>query len=66
MVDQAFIDQALSETIEQLRNSTSVEEAGEILYPGERSLRTRKENLQNGIPVDEKVWQNVRKLAGEL
>ncbi|MHA8067456.1 3-dehydro-L-gulonate 2-dehydrogenase [Aquirufa sp. ROCK2-A2] len=64
MVDQPFIDQALMATIEQLRNSTSVEESGEVLYPGERSLRTRMENLQSGIPVDEQVWQNVRKLAG--
>jgi 3-dehydro-L-gulonate 2-dehydrogenase len=64
IVDQPFIDQALMATIEQLRNSTSIDESSEILYPGERSLRTRKENLQNGIPVDEQVWENVRKLAG--
>lgn len=63
MVDQSFIDQALTETIEQLRDSTAVDESGEILYPGERSLRTRKENMENGIPVDEQVWQHVQKLA---
>ena len=66
IVDQDFIDQSLMKTIEQLRNSTAVDETGEILYPGERSLRTRLENLQMGIPVDEQVWQNVRKLAGDV
>jgi 3-dehydro-L-gulonate 2-dehydrogenase len=64
IVDQPFIDHALMATIEQLRNSTLVEESSEILYPGERSFRSRMENLEKGIPVDEQVWQNVHKLAG--
>lgn len=62
--DQAFIDQSLRETIEQLRHSTPVKENGEIHYPGERSLRTREENMQLGIPVDDGVWKTVRTLAG--
>jgi 3-dehydro-L-gulonate 2-dehydrogenase len=64
MNDQAFIDHALFATIEQLKKSPTVDESGEVLYPGERSFRTRMENLEKGIPVDEQVWQNVRKLAG--
>jgi 3-dehydro-L-gulonate 2-dehydrogenase len=64
MNDQAFIDHALFATIEQLKKSPTVDESGEVLYPGERALRTRLENLLMGIPVDEQVWENVRKLAG--
>ena len=30
-----------------------------VLFPGERVLRTRRENLINGIPVDEVVWQKI-------
>jgi 3-dehydro-L-gulonate 2-dehydrogenase len=62
--NQAFVDQSLQETIEQLRNSAPVRENGEIHYPGERSLRTREENMALGIPVDDGVWMTVRTLAG--
>ncbi|MEJ5350174.1 MAG: 3-dehydro-L-gulonate 2-dehydrogenase [Melioribacteraceae bacterium] len=31
----------------------------EILYPGERTLKTRNENLKNGIFVEEKNWEAV-------
>jgi 3-dehydro-L-gulonate 2-dehydrogenase len=62
--NQAFVDKSLQETIEQLRNSTPVNENGEIHYPGERSLRTREENMALGIPVDDGVWKTVRTLAG--
>jgi 3-dehydro-L-gulonate 2-dehydrogenase len=63
IVDQTFMDESLSKTIEQLRNSTAVDEKGEILYPGERSMRTRMENLKLGIPVDKEVWEKVQNLA---
>jgi 3-dehydro-L-gulonate 2-dehydrogenase len=35
----------------------------EIYYPGEQSLRSRHENLAQGIPVDENIWEAVQKLA---
>jgi 3-dehydro-L-gulonate 2-dehydrogenase len=31
----------------------------EVLYPGERALRTRKENLEKGIPVESSIWEEV-------
>jgi 3-dehydro-L-gulonate 2-dehydrogenase len=37
---------------------------GAVLFPGERVLKTRQENLANGIPVDETVWQEILKMAG--
>ncbi len=64
MNDQPFIDQALKQTIEQLKQAVPVNEGGEILYPGERSLRNRHENLIKGVPVHDSVWENVKKLAG--
>ena len=33
-----------------------------ITYPGERVLRLRKQNLMNGIPVMEQVWDSILKL----
>jgi 3-dehydro-L-gulonate 2-dehydrogenase len=38
--------------------------AGAVLFPGERVLKARQENLANGIPVDETVWQQILGMAG--
>ena len=60
---QEFIDQALNETIQQLKSSVPAEENGKIYYPGEQSLKTRHENMELGIPVDDGVWAKVKELA---
>ncbi len=61
---QEFIDNALAETIAQLKSSVPANENGEIFYPGEQSLKTRKLNMELGIPVDDSVWEKVKELAG--
>jgi 3-dehydro-L-gulonate 2-dehydrogenase len=33
-----------------------------IVYPGQRIIETRRENLQNGIPVLKKVWERIQAL----
>jgi 3-dehydro-L-gulonate 2-dehydrogenase len=30
-----------------------------VLYPGERVVKVREENLKNGIPVIQKVWDEI-------
>ena len=62
---QDFIDQALQETIEQIKSSVPADENGEIFYPGEQSLKTRNENMELGIPVDDGIWANVKELANK-
>ena len=37
-------------------------EGSKILYPGERILQTRENNLKNGIPVLKEIWEQVLKL----
>ena len=37
--------------------------AKQILFPGERVLATRKENLANGIPVIKKIWEEINGLV---
>ncbi len=59
-----FLEQAIHETIEQLKSSIPSNEGGEIFYPGEQSLKIRKENSELGIPVDDGVWLRVKELAG--
>ncbi len=61
---EEFIDKVIEETIQQIKSSEPATENGEIYYPGEKSLRTRKENMEQGIPVDDGVWAKVKELAG--
>lgn len=63
MNSQAFIDATLQDTIAHLKAAHRADEQGEIFYPGEQSLRTRKKNLEHGIPVDDNVWKKVQELA---
>lgn len=60
---QEFIDQALNGTVDQIKGSVPAKENGEIFYPGEQSLRTRHENMELGIPVDDGIWAKVKELA---
>ena len=61
---QEFIDNILEGTIQSLKSSEPALENGEIYYPGEQSLKTRKINMEQGIPVDDGVWVKVKELAG--
>jgi hypothetical protein len=42
--------------------SVTVQKGEPIYYPGERTLMTRKENLERGIPVDEKIWKEITEM----
>jgi LDH2 family malate/lactate/ureidoglycolate dehydrogenase len=33
-----------------------------VRYPGERDVKTRRENLANGIPVNDEVWARITRL----
>ena len=53
--------------IADLGTATPAEREKKILYPGERTLYTRRENLEKGIPVDPAVWHRVLALeAGRI
>ena len=53
------ISQTINQIIDDYHTSIPENESKEILYPGERVLKTRKDNLLNGIPVDEVVWKEI-------
>ena len=58
---------AIGKTIEAIvkdyHQSTKVSADKTISYPGEGVLAARKKNLENGIPVVKKVWDEIIKLA---
>lgn len=49
-----------AQIINDLKSSVPAEDAqGAIRYPGEREHKTRAENLRDGIPVNEDIWNTV-------
>lgn len=56
---RSFIANTVNQIIEDYHNSIRESETKEILYPGERVLKTREENLENGIPVNKKIWDKI-------
>jgi len=55
-------DEKINSIIEDLKGSIRVNEGQEILYPNEKATHTRIDNLQNGIPVEDKVWSQIQLL----
>jgi 3-dehydro-L-gulonate 2-dehydrogenase len=53
------IDNSIHRIIDDLKNSVPENENTKIRYPGESILRIRKENLENGIPVNREIWEKI-------
>jgi 3-dehydro-L-gulonate 2-dehydrogenase len=56
------ISQTLQNIIEDYKSAVPAAGKSGIRYPGEGVVKTRKENLEKGIPVNEKVWAEILKL----
>lgn len=52
----------IEQIIDYTRSGHLTEADKPIRYPGEGTLRTRENNLKQGIPVDEKIWQQVTEM----
>jgi 3-dehydro-L-gulonate 2-dehydrogenase len=59
----SVISQAIQNIITDYKQSIPATEKDIIAWPGERVLQTRKRNLENGIPVVTKVWDQVIRLT---
>lgn len=58
----ALTDAIIHRVVEDIKSATPTHPGGKIFYPGEMELRTRAENLTNGIPVLEEVWAQIEAL----
>jgi 3-dehydro-L-gulonate 2-dehydrogenase len=56
------IQRTVDATIADLKKSTLTDENLPVRYPGERVIQIRKENLQKGIPVDSRIWEEIYSL----
>lgn len=57
-----FHQPLIENIIEYTKSAHPLEKGGKIYYPGERTLMIRKQNTENGIPVNEKVWERIMAL----
>jgi 3-dehydro-L-gulonate 2-dehydrogenase len=62
MSNYPSIENVISAIIDDYHRSQMEQDGKMALYPGERVLQTRKENLKNGIPVLRSVWDEILKL----
>lgn len=56
------INATVANIIEDYKTSIPANGNNEIVYPGERVLKIRNENLRNGIPVHQKIWEAIQAL----
>ena len=64
-VDPSSVDRAgtsVSVADEIVKHLQPPAARGQVRYPGERVLQTRKENIANGIPVEPAIWREVQGL----
>ncbi len=57
--NHSTITKTIEAILQDYRQSIPADESKKIVYPGERVLQTRKNNLANGIPVLKKVWDEI-------
>ena len=60
--NQEHYQNMIAQTLDAVHSGEPAEKGGRSFYPGERTLRTRMDNLQNGIPVDEGYWSDIRNM----
>lgn len=49
------------EILQNIKSSTPATPGGRISYPGENTLRTRRQSEQEGVLVNEEIWEQIRK-----
>jgi len=60
--DGTLQETLLQEIIDYTHDVPPMHPGERTYYPGERTLKTRAQNLKDGIPVSEEVWDNVLEL----
>jgi 3-dehydro-L-gulonate 2-dehydrogenase len=60
--NHSSIARMIENIISDYHQSATEDEKARIMYPGERVLATRKNNLANGIPVIKSIWEEILQL----
>jgi len=57
---------AVQELITWVKSSRPRPGVTEVLFPGEPEFRTARKRKQDGIPVEESIWNQICKVAADL
>ena len=57
--DSSVTDGIVDELVAEIKSSEPIKEGGQVFYPGEIEINTRRDNMENGIPVIEEKWESV-------
>ncbi|WP_222942428.1 3-dehydro-L-gulonate 2-dehydrogenase [Arenibacter arenosicollis] len=63
--DKELQDRLLDEIIDYTHDVEPMKAGDQIYYPGERSSLTTAENLKEGMPVSESVWEKILALSNK-
>jgi 3-dehydro-L-gulonate 2-dehydrogenase len=55
------VTRGLADAVIEDMKSSSKPDGAQVRYPGEQVLRTRRENLARGIPIEREIWDEVRR-----
>jgi 3-dehydro-L-gulonate 2-dehydrogenase len=55
-------ERVVNEIIDSVRGVNPADDDGRVRYPGERTLEIRRQNLEQGIPVEPPIWQQVQEM----
>jgi 3-dehydro-L-gulonate 2-dehydrogenase len=61
--DKGLQEKLLNEIIDYTHDVEHMKAGDKIYYPGERSALTREQNLKEGMPVSESVWEKIMAIA---
>jgi 3-dehydro-L-gulonate 2-dehydrogenase len=59
---EAITDDIVKALKEDIHSSEPLHDGPPVRYPGERDIKTRRQNLENGIPVNDDVWALIQSL----
>ncbi|MBS4214321.1 3-dehydro-L-gulonate 2-dehydrogenase [Neobacillus rhizophilus] len=59
---EEYADSYIENMSAYIKTSTKMPGVTDILYPGERTAKERADNLRDGIPVNQNIWETVLKL----
>jgi 3-dehydro-L-gulonate 2-dehydrogenase len=59
MTAKEYAAEVIAKAQDYIKTAQPAENTGAIQWPGEGSARTRRENLAQGIPVNDSVWKEI-------
>ncbi|MGB4407290.1 MAG: 3-dehydro-L-gulonate 2-dehydrogenase [Sphaerochaeta sp.] len=57
--DRVAIEEKIAASLSDLKASDAIDPNNPVRFPGEKRKSLREENMREGIPVDERIWEKI-------